>query len=113
LTKYVTPIKVRGRAVNSKCNTNMVTYNSVGIVTRLVWTTEESWLDSREGQEILQFARISTPDMGSTWLPTVTAGAFPGENKPQHEFDHSLPSSAEVMNAWGHNFTPPVLSWLP
>jgi hypothetical protein len=76
----------------------MVRYISVGIVTRLVWTTEESWLDSREGQEMFHFARISTPDMGSIQLPTVTAGAFPGENQLHHEFDHSLPSSAEFMN---------------
>ena len=51
--------------------------------------------------------------MGSVQLPTVTAGAFPWENQPQHEFERSLSYSAEVMNEWVHNFTPPVPSWLP
>jgi len=91
----------------------MVRYSSVGIVTRLDWTTKESWLHSREGQDIFHFARISTTYMGSVQLPTVTAGTFPREKQPQHEFDRSLSYSAEVMNEWVHNFTPPTPSWLP
>jgi len=65
------------------------------------------------GKRFFTFVRISTPDMGSIYLPTVTACTFPGENQPQHVSDHSLPSSAEVINEWGHNFTSLMLSCLP
>jgi len=63
LTKTVTPTMVR--------------YNSVNVLTRLVWRTEESWLDSREEQEIFHFARISTPDMGVHLVSNGYRSRFP------------------------------------
>jgi hypothetical protein len=39
------------------------------------------------------------------WVP----GAFPlGVRRPGRETDHSLPSSAEVKNAWSYTSTPPI-----
>jgi len=31
-----------------------------------------------------------------------------GVKRPEHEADHSLPSSAEVMNAWSYTSTLPI-----
>jgi hypothetical protein len=36
----------------------------------------------------------------------VIGGSFTGVNWPGREADHSLPSSAEVKNAWSYTFTP-------
>jgi hypothetical protein len=37
-----------------------------------------------------------------------TRGSFPGCKAAGREADHSLPSSAEVKNAWNYNSTPPI-----
>jgi hypothetical protein len=40
--------------------------------------------------------------------PTDTGRSFPGVKRPGREADHSLPSSAEVKNAWSYTSTPPI-----
>jgi hypothetical protein len=40
--------------------------------------------------------------------PMVTRGSFLGLKRPGREADHSLPSSAEVKNAWSYTSTPPI-----
>jgi hypothetical protein len=37
-----------------------------------------------------------------------TDSPFPGVKRPMCEDDHSLPSSAEVKNAWIYTSTPPI-----
>jgi hypothetical protein len=37
-----------------------------------------------------------------------TCGSFPGVKWQGRETDHSLPSSAEVKNAWSYTSTPPI-----
>jgi hypothetical protein len=55
---------------------------------------------SRQGEEISLFSTASRPGLGSTqppiqWLPGALS---PGMKRPEHEADHSTPSSAEVKN---------------
>jgi hypothetical protein len=40
--------------------------------------------------------------------PMGTRGSFPGVKRPEHEVDHSPPSSAEIKNAWSYTSTPPI-----
>jgi hypothetical protein len=40
--------------------------------------------------------------------PNGTRGSFPGVKRPVREADHSLPSSAEVKNAWSYTSTLPI-----
>jgi hypothetical protein len=40
--------------------------------------------------------------------PTGTRALSLGVKRPGHEADHSLPSSAEVKNAWSYTSTPPI-----
>jgi hypothetical protein len=45
-------------------------------------------------------------------LPNGYHGFLPCIKRPRHDADHSLPSSAEVMNAWELYFLPPLSpSW--
>jgi hypothetical protein len=44
----------------------------------------------------------------STSYPMGTGDSLPGVKRPWSESDHSLPSSAEVKNAWG---IPPLLQY--
>jgi hypothetical protein len=38
----------------------------------------------------------------------VLGGLSPGVKQMGHEADHSLPSTAEVTNAWSYTSTPPI-----
>jgi len=45
----------------------------------------------------------------SSLLSNGYQGLFPcGVKRQGHEANHSLPSSAEVKNAWSYTFTPPI-----
>jgi hypothetical protein len=56
------------------------------------WTTEESGFDSRQKQQIPIFSTASRPDVG---LAQLLSNGCHGR-----EADHSLPTGAEVKNAW-------------
>jgi hypothetical protein len=40
--------------------------------------------------------------------PMVNRGSFLGVKRPEHEADHSSPSTAEVKNSWSCTSTPPI-----
>jgi hypothetical protein len=71
---------------------------------------DERGFESRHGLEIFLFTTASRRSLGSTqppiqWIP----GALSlGVKRPRREADHSLPSSAEVKNAWNFTSTTPV-----
>jgi hypothetical protein len=52
----------------------------------------------------------SRPALGPTQPPTQWApvALSLGVKRPGREANHSLPSSAEVKNAWSYTFTPPI-----
>jgi hypothetical protein len=80
--------------------------NSVGITTRL--PAGRSEFNSRQRLGIFLFANASTPALGPTqppiqWVPVVLSL---GVKRPGHESGHSLPSSAEVKNAWSYTSPP-------
>jgi hypothetical protein len=53
---------------------------------------------------------LSRPAVGPTQLPIqrVTWALSLEANRPGREADHSLPSSAEIKNAWSYTSTPPM-----
>jgi hypothetical protein len=66
--------------------------------------------ESRQGLGIFFFTTASRPALGPTqsriqWVP---GGPFLGVKRPGREADHSLPSNADVKNAWSYTSTPPV-----
>jgi hypothetical protein len=75
------------------------------------------WLDDRvvgvrfpAGLGIFLFDTVSGPALGPTQPPIqwVSLALSLGLKQPGCEVDHSLPSSAEVKNAWGYTCTPPI-----
>jgi hypothetical protein len=53
---------------------------------------------------------VSRPALKPTQSPIqwVPGALTPGVNRPSREAVHSPPSGAEVKNAWGYTYTPPV-----
>jgi hypothetical protein len=72
------------------------------------WTTGVLGFECRRGLGIFLFATASRTALGPTqppiqWIPgTLSLGV----KRQGREADHSLPSSAEVKNAWSYTFTP-------
>lgn len=64
------------------------------------WIAEESWFDSRQGQEIFLFFSVQT---GSRAHPSSCQWA-PGVKRPAHEADHSPAASAQVKKGWSCAF---------
>jgi hypothetical protein len=62
------------------------------------WTTQESWFDSRQRQEIFLFSIMSKPDLRPTQPPIqwASGAASPRVKRQEREADHSPPSSAKV-----------------
>jgi len=54
---------------------------------------------------------MSRPALGPTQPPIIwVLGALTlGVKQPGHKSDRSLPSNAEVKNAWSYTFTPPYI----
>jgi hypothetical protein len=79
-------------------------------VWRLVtgWTMGWSRFDSRRGLGIFLFDIMSRPALGPTQSPIqrVPEALSLGIKRPEREADHSLPSSAEVKNAWIYTSIP-------
>jgi hypothetical protein len=67
--------------------------SSVSIVTRL--RDGRPWFDSRQVQGFFLFGIASRPSLAPT-----------GVKGPGRDADHSLPSRAEIKNAWSYTFTP-------
>jgi hypothetical protein len=72
------------------------------------------WLDdrgfeSRQGLGILLCTTVSRPALGPTQhlIQWVLGAISLGVKRPGSEADHSLPSNAEVKNAWSYTSTPP------
>jgi hypothetical protein len=65
---------------------------------------------SRKGLGNLLFTTASRPTLGPTQPPIqwVLGALSSGVQRPGREADHSLPSSAEVKNAWSYTSTPPL-----
>jgi hypothetical protein len=74
---------------------------------QLAFTTEESYIDSRQGQEIFLFPpECSNRPRGShsllvQWLPVI--------ERTGREADHSAASCAKAKNEWGHTSIPQCL----
>jgi hypothetical protein len=64
----------------------------------------------RQWVRIFLFTTASRPALWSTQprIQWVTGALSVGVKWPGREADHSLPSSAEVKNAWSYTSTPPV-----
>jgi hypothetical protein len=77
-----------------------VIWSSVSIVSEL-WA---EWLgfDSWQGWGLF-LSTASTLALGPTQPP------LPRVNQPEHEADHSHPSSAKIKNVWNYNFTLPYV----
>ena len=86
------------------------THSSVGIVTELRVGRSEAQIPVGSRY----FSRFSNVHSGFEDQPTLYSmgtGFFPlgeGLRWPEHEFDHSLPSSAEGKNEWRHRSVPPL-----
>jgi hypothetical protein len=71
----------------------------------------QSGFDSRQGLGIFLFATaVSRPALGPTqqpiqWMPEALSS---GVKWLGREADHSLPSTAEVKNAWSYTSAPPI-----
>jgi hypothetical protein len=107
LSPYIKQIRFVFKGLTDTVTRNMARHIPVSIKTRLQSgrLTNRDWFPVR-GQETFYSANMSRPDLGSSQLPTVTAGVLPGPKQLGHEFDHSFPSSAEVKIKWGCNYTP-------
>jgi hypothetical protein len=55
------------------------------------------------------FSKTSTPPLGLT--PMETAGCCSEVQQPEREADCSVPSNAEVKNAWSHTCIPHNTLW--
>jgi hypothetical protein len=71
---------------------------------------DDWWFESWQGVEIFFFTTASRPALMPTQPPTqwVRGTLSLGVKLPGRKPDHSLPSSAEVKNAWSYTFTPPI-----
>jgi hypothetical protein len=86
---------LKGRkSILSTCNTNIL------LVTATGWTTEDSWLISRQGEEVFLFFQEPRPDLRPTqppiqWKPqTLCLGA----KWPKRETHSLRQSKAQVKN---------------
>jgi hypothetical protein len=72
------------------------------------WTIGVLGFDSRQWLGIFLFTTASRTALGPTQLPIkwVPGALSLGINRPGHEANHSLPSSAEVKNSWSYTSTP-------
>jgi hypothetical protein len=66
--------------------------------------------NSRRGRGIFLFTTASRTDLRPTQPPIqwVSGVLSLGVKRPGREAEHSLPSSAEVKNAWSYTSTPPI-----
>jgi hypothetical protein len=64
----------------------------------------------RQGLGIFLFTAASRPALGPTQAPIqwVQGALSLRVKRPGRDADHSLPSSAEVRNAWIYTSTPPI-----
>jgi hypothetical protein len=69
-----------------------------------------SGFDSRQGLGIFLFAVMARLALEPTQSPIqwVPGAVYVGVKRPGREADHTLPSSAEVKNAWSYTSTPSV-----
>jgi hypothetical protein len=85
--------------------------SSVGVATRLWgWTIGVLGFDSRRGLGIFLFTAPSRTALVPTqppiqWVPGTLSLRV---KRASREADHSLPSSAEVKNAWSYTSTLPI-----
>jgi hypothetical protein len=77
--------------------------SSVSIVTGL-WAGR-SGFDSRHGLGIFSLRYRAKAILGLTQPPIEW---IPGIKRPGRQTDHSLPSRADVKNAWRYTSTPPI-----
>jgi hypothetical protein len=72
------------------------------------WTIGVLGFDSQRGLEIFLFTIAARTALGSTQPPIqwVPGGLSLGIKWPDHESDHSPPSSVQVKNAWSYTSTP-------
>jgi hypothetical protein len=71
---------------------------------------DDRGFESRQGLGVFLFTTLSRPAPGPTqppiqWWPVALSL---GVKRPGREADHSLPSSAEVKNAWSYTSVPPL-----
>jgi hypothetical protein len=73
------------------------------------------WFEYRQRLGTSLFTTASRPALGPTQLPIqwVPGVLSLGVKRPRREADHSLPSSAEVKNAWSYTSTPQyvLMAW--
>ena len=76
----------------------------VSIVTRLRWTSQESWFDYRQGHEIFFFPSSKRRDRAlvptHSLIQRLRSYLFPCVRPMGREVDHSPSSNAEVKNGW-------------
>jgi hypothetical protein len=87
--------------------------NSVGTWPATGWATVIKGFESRPWVGIFLFSTESRPALGPTKPPIqwVPGAVSPRVKRPGDETDHSLPSSAEVKNAWRYASIPHTSSW--
>ena len=96
---------------HGRCVNNYTIFLRIGSQERLSryrnyttsWITEESWFDSRQGQEMFLLSSIQ-PGCGAhtsscQWAPNV--------QRQVYEADHSSTAVVEVKNYWSYTFPPP------
>jgi hypothetical protein len=74
------------------------------------WTIGVLGFDFRRGLGIFHFTTASRTALGPTQPPIqwVPGALSLGVKRQAREADHSLPSSAEVKNAWSNTSIPPI-----
>jgi hypothetical protein len=80
------------------------------LLQRMRWAIGVLEFDSRRGLEFFLFTTASRTALGPTQPPIqwVPGARSLGVKRPGYETDNSLPSSAEVKNAWNYNATPSI-----
>jgi hypothetical protein len=68
---------------------------------------DDRWFESQQRLRIFLFTTLSRPALGPTQPPIqcVPGAVSLRVKRPGREADHSLPSSAEVKNAWSYTST--------
>jgi hypothetical protein len=89
----------------------IVTYSrswdsSVGIA--LGYGLDDRGFKSRQELGMFPFTTTSRPALGPTQSPVkwIPGSLSLGIKRPEHEADHSPPSSTEVKNVWSYTSTP-------
>jgi hypothetical protein len=82
--------------------------------TALGYKLDDRWFESRQRLRVFIFTTDSIPALGPTQPPIQwVAGTLSlGVKRQGREADHSLPTSAEVMNTWSYIYPLPQYAFM-